>query len=209
MADHERVPTRAALLELQADREMIREGYDFLDEKRLLLVAEVLRQLAAYESRHRRFQETQDRARAALEAALVRHGVDELSVYPRTLATDAALTTSTGSFLGTRLVEATLALPAPHHPAPINPSPEASACARHFAELITQAAPLAALAGNLRRLMADLERTARRARALEDIILPEVEGALADIESRLEEMELEDALRVRVGRTGTGPIPGE
>ena len=41
----EQAPTRAAVLELRAERIVVEEAYDFLDEKRLLLAAELLRQV--------------------------------------------------------------------------------------------------------------------------------------------------------------------
>lgn len=42
-------PTHTAVLELKEERQVVREGYDFLDEKRLLLAAEILRQLRRYQ----------------------------------------------------------------------------------------------------------------------------------------------------------------
>ena len=45
----QQVPTRSAVLELKAERVVVGEAYDFLDEKRLLLAAELLRQLAEYD----------------------------------------------------------------------------------------------------------------------------------------------------------------
>ena len=38
-------PTQAAVLELKNEQEVVREAYVFLDEKRLLLAAELLHQL--------------------------------------------------------------------------------------------------------------------------------------------------------------------
>ena len=43
------IPTRSAVLELKAERGVVSEAYDFLDEKRLLLAAELLRQLSEYD----------------------------------------------------------------------------------------------------------------------------------------------------------------
>jgi V/A-type H+-transporting ATPase subunit D len=42
-------PTRSAVLQLREEHDVVLEAYDFLDEKRLLLAAEVLRQLREYE----------------------------------------------------------------------------------------------------------------------------------------------------------------
>ena len=57
---------------------------------------------------------------------------------------------------------------------------------------------LAGVSGNLHRLLAEYRRTERRARALENVILPELAQALAQVSGYLEEMDLEDAIRVRI-----------
>jgi V/A-type H+-transporting ATPase subunit D len=62
---------------------------------------------------------------------------------------------------------------------------------------LTQAVALAAQAGNLERLGREYRRTARRARALEDVLLPEINEAVADVSGRLEEIDREEAIRVR------------
>ena len=56
---------------------------------------------------------------------------------------------------------------------------------------------LADLVANLERLRAEYARTARRARAMEDVLLPEIDGTLSAIDTALEELEREEAVRVR------------
>jgi V/A-type H+-transporting ATPase subunit D len=60
-----------------------------------------------------------------------------------------------------------------------------------------QSATLAGIAGNLERLRHEYRRTERRARALEDVLLPEITGTIYELEARLEEVEQEEAIRVR------------
>ena len=48
MTATDQAPTRAAVLALREERVVVGEAYDFLDEKRLLLAAELLRQLEGY-----------------------------------------------------------------------------------------------------------------------------------------------------------------
>jgi len=57
---------------------------------------------------------------------------------------------------------------------------------------------IAGVTGNLYRLLAEYRITERRSRALENIILPEIEQSLREMSSHLEELELEDAIRVRL-----------
>ena len=79
------------------------------------------------------------------------------------------------------------------------PSPEAEACRAAFADALATAAELAAVAGNLERLSAEYRRAVRRARALQDVMLPELDRSIGDIEGRLEELEQEDAVWMRHG----------
>ena len=67
-----------------------------------------------------------------------------------------------------------------------------------FTSLLPRLTTLAGISGNLYRLLAEYRRTERRARALENVILPEIEQALAQVSGDLEETDLEDAIRVRL-----------
>jgi V/A-type H+-transporting ATPase subunit D len=190
-------PTRAALLELRDEQGSLREGYAFLDEKRLLLAAEMLRELRRYEAGRARFEQALAAAAQAQRAALARHGLDGLQVYPAAAPARVALVLGTQSLLGVRLQQARLELEPGVASAPEQPSPEAEICRRAFAAVLAQAAPLAAMAGNLERLAREYRRTERRARALEGVLLPETDRRIAELETRLEEAEQEEAIRVR------------
>jgi len=69
-----------------------------------------------------------------------------------------------------------------------------------FVNLLLVSARLAVVSGNLRRLDAEYRRTLHRARALNDILLPELERQIGDLQMRLEESEQEDAIWMRQGR---------
>ncbi len=80
-------------------------------------------------------------------------------------------------------------------------SPEAMACRRAFGHLLAEAVPLAAVAGNLERLQQEYRHAVRRARALQDVLLPELDRTVYEIETRLAELEQEDAIWMRRGGT--------
>ncbi|WP_462331025.1 V-type ATP synthase subunit D [Thiohalocapsa halophila] len=253
MTDRELVPTQSAYLELKAERAGMQEGYRFLDEKRLILAGEILSNLRDYDATMARWREAEAGAREALRAAVGRHGLDELGVYPPAAA-DCGLATNSRSVLGVR-IEAPVAAgvgdgdgasaravgsgggsgglagdpdanadadPDPDFDPDSDPdadadarrgdragavairSPEAEACRAAFADLMPLAARLAVLTGNLERLRVEYLRTSRRARALEDVLLPEIDERLGVIDNALEEQEREEAVRVRRGRGGAG-----
>jgi len=197
-AGGEVLATRVAFLELQDERRLVREGYELLDEKRMLLATEIMRQLR----RHRELQEHLEvltrEAREALEAAVDACGFDDLTVQPRQSLEGHVLRTDEAQFLGITLLTASLeeADPGAGSPAP-QPLPEARACAAAFHRLAAGHAAAAACAGNLRRLAREYARTERRARALENVVLPEIDVSLRYIEEQLDALDQEEALRVR------------
>ena len=191
------VPTRSAFLELQEERSGMREGYRFLDEKRLILAGELIAELERYETLKRRFDTLYRNAVAALRSAVERHGLEELEVYPVLDTPDARIDTRTRNVLGVRVKEARPASGASHTEPAVFPSPEAEHCRQLFQQVLQQAAALAARNGNLRRLWEEYRLTSRRARALEDVLLPEMDDTLRLIDSGLEEQDREEAIRVR------------
>ena len=193
-------PTQAAVLELRNEQEVVTEAYVFLDEKRLLLASELLRQLRLYQELQQQLDELHTRARQAMQAAVMHHGLNGLQVYPARSLDGALLRHRTRNFMGVTLVDAELDTEAVADTTalPANPSGKAEECARLFREISAQSAVLAGVSGNLYRLLAEYRITERRSRALENIILPEIDMALREMTSHLEELELEDAIRVRL-----------
>lgn len=63
--------------------------------------------------------------------------------------------------------------------------------------MFAAAVPLAAVTGNLERLSQEYRRSVRRARALQDVLLPELGRSIRGIETRLEELEQEEAVLMR------------
>jgi len=206
--DAEQAPTRAAVLELRAERGVVEEAYDFLDEKRLLLAAELLQQLDRYEVLSSAIRKKTRAARAQLLAAIHRHGLQGLSVYPSLPLDTLRIETSRRNLMGVTLLETAAVLPEAtpdSAPAAAYPSVEAAACREVFRELFALGTELAGISGNLYRLLAAYRLTERRARALENVILPEIEQSLSRMSTYLEEIDMEDAIRARImQRSGQG-----
>ncbi len=199
MLSQDRLPTRSTLLELREERQIMQEGYRFLDEKRLLLAAEILRQLTRYEELMAEFKTQQLKTSNYLRAAVGRHGLEGLSLYPSATPT-LPPAPRRYSFLGVKLLETTASenLPLGETAAAEDPSPQARRCAEAFHALLQRAREMAILSGNLHRLIDDYRRTERRARALEDVLLPETNTALRELEERLDDLDQEEAIRVRM-----------
>ena len=199
MSTMQTVPTRSAVLELKAERDVVSEAYDFLDEKRLLLAAELLRQLAEYDRLRQELEQLRQQAVSALAQAVALHGLQGLSVYPAAVFKTAHFETETRNFMGVTLATTHMQLTDDSAVSSAAcPSSETRSCQLAFRKLLEVSGRLAGISGSLYRLLAEYRLTERRARALENVILPEIEQSLRVMTTHLEELDFEDAVRVRV-----------
>lgn len=199
MLANDQAPTRSAILQLRDEQDIILEAYDFLDEKRLLLAAELLRQLAQYEKLLGQYETMRQSAEQALVATIRRHGLQGTQVYPAHYLEHAEITAETSLFMGVTLVTTEIKMPEQHEPGRIcQPSPEAEHCRELFLDLVKLGTILAGVSGNLHRLLTEYRKTERRARALENVVIPEMSQNLREMSTRLEELDQEDIVRVHL-----------
>lgn len=197
--------TRVAFLELKDEQRLVQEGYELLDEKRILLAAEIHRQLIRLRTLRTNAHAAQKAARDSVIAALGCHGLDELLIYPPVSMSDDRLNVTRSRLLGLELIDARLDPSAPQSSEqPVNPTPEARNCALAHRTWLAVAVELASCCVNLRRLVHEYVRTERRARAIENILLPEIGSALKLIDEQLESMDHEEIARLRHRRAGWG-----
>lgn len=193
--------SRSAFLELQDEQRLVNDGYEFLDEKRILLAAELLQQRKAWRDARAAFDERWRVATQALSAAAADQGLEGLQVHPRYTLDDAQLHVAERPFVGQVMFEASLQT-GNGEPSrePVRPSLEVRRCAAAFRTLLEAAVPLAAITANLERLMFEYRRTERRVRALENVVLPEIRQDLAAMEEHLDLNDQEEVIRVRLLR---------
>lgn len=189
--------SRAALLDLKAERTVMQEGHAFLDEKRTLLAAEMIQQLKRYYAVHTHQQDRYQAALEALKQALARHGLEGLQCYPAS-ANPGELHKQHHYLMGVPLAAIYLQTnPAQPSDTVATLTPEAETCRQHWQALLADLVDLASLQANLLRLYDDYVQTERRTRALEDVLIPELDEQIATMDSALEALELEEAVRVR------------
>ena len=193
-----RTASRSAFLELRDEQRLVNDGYEFLDEKRILLAAELLRQRDAWREANAVFEQRLREAMKALPEAVADQGLEGLLVHPRYTLDAARLEVSERPYVGQVMLEASMATgDTGLAREPVRPSPEVRRCADAFRALLEAAAPLAAITANLERLMREYRRTERRVRALENVVLPEIRQDLAAMEEHLDLNEQEEVIRVR------------
>lgn len=201
-------PTRSAAMALKEERRAMQEGYVFLDEKCLLLAGAMLQELRRFDAASAALRGLVARAAHAFAAAVRRHGLEGLQCYPALPADALAVETHWRTLLGVALAQAAAkrgGAGSPEavyaSPGAVYPSPEARACTDAFVELSAQLVVMAAISGNLERLYREYRKSVRRVRALQDVLLPELDRDLYAIEAQLDELERDEALGARWGRS--------
>ncbi|MEC3862788.1 V-type ATP synthase subunit D [Mesobacterium sp. TK19101] len=195
------VPTRGAALALAEEKRFLETGYELLDEKRMLLATTLLGELADWRAARADYRVAMAAAVAALKAAVARHGLDSLGRYPSPVHPSLGLALFTRNFLGLDL----LALSGAPQAAvaaqdALDASLQAEDCRQAFAALVPLVARIALHSQNIRRLIAEYRVTERRARALQNVILPETVTALALTTDYLDQSDQEEAVRIRNAR---------
>ncbi len=189
--------TRATLLELREDRRVVDEGYKFLDEKRIALAQELLRQLVVFKQQQLQLTGQQSSADEALAGAIERHGLEGLQVQPVGAEVVEKLNFQRLPFLGVALIRGAEVQSATSVDSGRTPSREGDRCAREYRELVERGVAMAATTANLLRLASEYQRTERRVRALENIIQPELKRDERRVQDVLDEQEQEELIRAR------------
>jgi V/A-type H+-transporting ATPase subunit D len=199
--DREIAPTRIALLELLDERRLVREGYELLDERRMLLAARILRGLQDLERRRSELAACWDLLLRTLRSALGAHGLNDLEAWPPG-ALALTLSRRVESVLGVEIASATAEVEiGPTAWPAVADSPTIKDCIEAVSPLLIAATPLAALESSLLRLADEYLRTERRTRAIENVLLPELETDLRNVEAALEGLDQEEVVRVHSLRT--------
>lgn len=202
MADQTRpATTHADLLDLRDERGIMQEGFHFLDEKRLMLAAECLKELTELEALEKKAVDQREGVKQALRRVVLEQGLSGA----KTLTPVASLETDfhflTQNFLGTSILSGDPGLLTNPAKGRAQSSETVHKCANAVFEWLQQLAHIAVLTHNLTDLVADYKRTERRARAIEDVLLPENEEQIRELEDRLEDTDQEEAIRVRLSQT--------
>lgn len=198
--------TKGNLLKLREEYSRAAEALTFLEQKRDLLVGELLR-LQSQACRHRReMEQLLARAYQAVKEGLLTLGTAQVARLAAAATSEAAVTLKERTFLG---------LPMPvlrYHPYTNRPQAsmqDGMAILDTVPSLMNEAlhkiTDLAEVEAVLRKLAQELNRTIRRTNALSFEILPTFRETLHYLESSLEEREREAYFhlkRLKSRRTG-------
>jgi V/A-type H+-transporting ATPase subunit D len=185
-------PTKSSLLALRRQLAFAREGYDLLEQKRKLLVFELMRRLRRALDVERRVEAALSLAFAELREALLDSGAAEIDRAAFGVRMAHTVDLSDQRLMGMRLPVVRARIEAAGARFGMSgTTARTDAAARGFAGLLPALAELAELQTVIHRLARELRGTQRRCNALERIFIPDYRDTIAYIEGELEERERE------------------
>jgi V/A-type H+/Na+-transporting ATPase subunit D len=200
-------PTKSKLLTLKRELAFAEEGYDLLDQKRQILIFELMSRLDRAQEVERRVAETLGRAYAALCDALLDVGTEALDRATLGVRMNHQAALLPQPLMGLRLPHVQAQVEAPGVQFGFSDtSGNTDLAMQRFVEVLPLTAELAELENAVIRLARELQKTQRRCNALSKIFIPAHKETITYITASLEERERESftILKMIRARYGTG-----
>ncbi|NTV29971.1 MAG: V-type ATP synthase subunit D [Candidatus Omnitrophica bacterium] len=192
MARYNVAPTKTTLFQVKRDQAFALEGHHLLEQKRDILVAELMGLADKASGVQQEVDRAASEAYTALENAVVRMGRDRVNAAAQAVNLSAELTMRRREVVGVHLpaVEVNFIAPQPYYSL-LGTSLRVDEAAFTFQRVLQLLAQLAELKISVLRLSAEVKKTARRVNALEQIYLPDYAATIKYINDVLEEHDRE------------------
>ncbi|MBN1884175.1 MAG: V-type ATP synthase subunit D [Candidatus Krumholzibacteriota bacterium] len=192
MSRYEVAPTKTNLMRIRRDLGFAREGWELLDQKRKILVVELMGLIDRTVDAQERVEASLAEAFAALDQAILRMGRREVNLTATGMNIESRIRLSQKRVMGVSLPRVKVEL---EDRSPYVASAESSIWIDEtigkFREILGHLGTLAEARISLVRLSREVSKTIRRVNALEKIFIPDYEETLHYIDMALEEAERE------------------
>lgn len=195
-------PTRMELLRIKNRIKLAKKGHQLLKKKRDVLVLEFMDILGRSKFIRERLEEQMQNAYHSLAIASVHHNVFEIENAVLAVRKVAGISVAVKNTMGVRipvLKKTTVKKPlAARGYSIIGTSAKIDEVAENFEQALAIIVELAESEDALKKLIREIEKIKRRVNALEEVILPGLEGQARDITFRLDEMERESFFTLKL-----------
>ena len=190
MAQLSYAPTKTNLLRLRSDLKFAQQGYELLDQKRNILIIELLALLDQTADFQNRVEKALAKAYGALEEAVLDMGKLKVQYLTGAVNISTNITVRSRRVMGVNLpvIETEFEEHAPHY-SPMGNSFWIDSSLQFFKEVLQLLGKLSELKISVLRLANEVKKTIRKVNALEKIAIPDLKETVHYIESRLEENE--------------------
>lgn len=183
-------PTKTNLLKLRSDLKFAEQGYELLDQKRNILIVELLSLVDQTVDHQTRVDGALAQAYKALEEAILDMGRLKAQYLTGAVNIAADIAVRSRRVMGVNLpvVETRFTERSPYY-SPMGTSFWIDGSVQSFREVLQLLGKLAELKISVLRLANEVKRTIRKVNALEKIAIPDLKETVRYIQGRLEENE--------------------
>lgn len=195
-------PTRMELLKTKARIKLAKNGHNLLKQKRDALIMEFFKILKKAKDLRGELNEKMGGAYRALSIAHAYHSTYELEAIASSLEQDLGLEVKSRNVMGVSIPEIRSGIEekkfGEHGYSIMGTSAKIDEVVDGFGEVLLLVVTLAETETAIRRLIKEIEKTKRRVNALEFVVIPRLEKQKEDITFRLEEMERDSFVSLKV-----------
>lgn len=183
-------PTKTNLLRLKSDLKFAQQGYELLDQKRNILIVELLALVDQTVDFQDRVDKSLAKAYESLEEAVLEMGKLKVQYLTGSVHIDTDITVSARKIMGVSLpvIDTRFKEYSPHY-SPVGTVFWIDSSLHFFKEVMKLLGKLSELKISVLRLANEVKKTIRKVNALEKIAIPDLQEVVHYIQSRLEENE--------------------
>jgi len=198
-------PTKSSLLTLKHQLAVAQEGYELLEQKRQILVFELMARVKRAGEVNRQVDQSLASAYSALREATLDIGSRALDEAARSVRLDHRVQVESRQLMGLRLPGVTASTQTPDVQFGVGgTSTNTDLAFQRFTGSLPLLAELAELETAVLRLAAELRKTQRRCNALDKVFIPNTRQTIIFITASLEERERESFVITRMVRDRLG-----
>ncbi|MBN1881523.1 MAG: V-type ATP synthase subunit D [Deltaproteobacteria bacterium] len=185
-------PTKSNLIKIKEDLDFARNGYELLDQKREILVMEVMQMIEDVRRARKNTEEQLEKAYRAFKQALMNMGVNRVKAVAMAVSPDISVSFTERSIMGVvvPIIDITTREKKPYY-SPSGTTAALDEAVTLFRTALRQLTQLSEVEVAVWRLAMELKKTQRRVNALENIFIPQYEETARFLDDNLAEKERE------------------
>ena len=191
-------PTRSNLMRIKDELEFSRLGYELLDQKRSILVSELLTLVDQAVDYQNRVEKALGEAQKALEDTIMHMGRLRLGNLAGAVGITSEIELGRRKVMGVQLpkVHTTFSGEGPFF-SPEGTSMLSEVAIEKYRDALTLMGQMAELKVSIMRLSREVKKTIRKVNALEKLVIPDKEETMKYLEGRIEESERESFILLK------------
>ncbi|MBN1781549.1 V-type ATP synthase subunit D [bacterium] len=199
MARYKVIPTKTNLMKLKRNLSFAQEGYELLEQKRQILVVELMGLIDRAVDAQEKAEKALEEAYRALQNAILAMGRQRVAQVAPAVTIEAKLTLNMRRIMGVNIPKVSVEI---KDKSPYYSLGETSfwvdETVTRFRDILQDLATLAELRISLMRLAQEVKKTMRRVNALDKIAIPDHRESIKYIEDTLEENERETFATLKI-----------